>query len=254
MRSFTRREVVGALVTLPATSLFKVLGAEVAVPVRMAGENSITTLNVVLHGLFAFVVWSNLKYIQAIAPIVTDHSYFAGGKSLASLKSLKQGQIYTLGGVKANQTLTNGFDVRKNSIFENIHDTDFRQAYCQILLPFPDAVYPLRVVPKQSGCEFYKTAPKLKQNTDFLPLIHVFSYTLASTHKPTIVPLSGLVLDQTTTSYNLHLRAEPKVESVGAPVAFDSLNLLFPELKAQLSSCYDNYYAPADTSFPSGLS
>lgn len=41
---------------------------------------------------------------------------------------------------------------------------------------------------------------------------------------------------------------------MGGPVGFDSLNLLFPELHAQLNACYENQYTGPDPSFPPGLS
>lgn len=98
MRSITRREAVGTLVGLPAMSLVKSLGiAETAgIGLERPAASSITTLNVVFHGLFAFVVWKNPPYIQAIAPIVSNHFYLAGGKASSSLQALTQGQTYTL--------------------------------------------------------------------------------------------------------------------------------------------------------------
>jgi hypothetical protein len=256
MRSLTRRETIGALLGLPSISLFKSIGMEAIAPIgreRSAAPQT-TTLNVVFHGLFAFVVMSNLKYILAIAPTVSNHSYLAGGKDLSSLQPLTQGQNYTLNGVTPG-AFSNGFDASQNSVFINIQKSDLTKSYCQILLPFPDGVSQLRVVPMQSACgDFYLKAPKLKQKPTSLPLIHAFSYTLAGSNKPTIDSLPGLTLDQTSLSYNLHLRAEPPVEMANGPVGFASLNSLFPELQAQLNPCYDSYYAPPDVSFPNGLS
>jgi|HubBroStandDraft_4_1064222.scaffolds.fasta_scaffold537800_1 hypothetical protein len=118
--------------------------------------------------------------------------YLAGGQTLASLQALTQGQAYRLNGLKDGSMAT-GFDANKNSVFGNIHQIDFRQSYCEILLPFPDAVSLLRVVPMQSGCNFYNNPvpPALTQPPASLPLIQVFSYTLASANKPTLDPLSA---------------------------------------------------------------
>jgi hypothetical protein len=256
MYSLTRRQAMGTLIILPGISILKSLGTRTNVPIEREREtaSSVTTLNVVFHGLFAFVVWNNLKYIQAIAPVVSNHSYFAGGRDLTSLQPLAEGQTYELSGVNSG-VFSNGFDASLNSVFVGVHDTDFTKAYCQILLPFPDAVSQLRVVPtKPAFGDFYLAAPRLKQKPISLPLIHNFSYTLTSSNKPTLGSLSGLKLDQTSSSYNLHLRAEPPVEMSGGPVGFASLNGLFPELKAELNPLYDTYYAPPDSSFPSGLS
>jgi len=253
MRLISRREAVGTLVALPSARLLKSLGIKPTMLGNTEVPTTVTTLNVVFHGLFAFVLWNNSKYIQAIAPIVSNHSYLVGGQALASLQPLGQGQRYTLNGVTAGNMST-GFDPSKNSVFGNIHQIDFRQSHCEILLPFPDTVSLLRVVPMQSGCDFYKTAPTLTQKPTSLPLIHVFSYTLGTTSKPTLNPLTALNMDTTASFYNLHLRAEPKVDMAGGPVGFASLDLLFPELQAQLNSCYDSYYASPDTSFPPGLS
>jgi hypothetical protein len=253
MRSISRRAVVRTLVSLPAFSMFKSIRMEASpAPWEQSGTAGPAKLNLIFHGLFAFIIWRNPKYIQAIAPIVDDHSYMAGGKALASLMQLAKGQTYELKGVNDGQ-MSPGFDETRNSVFQKINDIDMRQSYCQINLPFPDAVTGLRAVPKQGGCEFYKAAPKLKHKPNELPLIHAFSYTLSSAEKPSIDGLSSVYMDQTALSYNLHLRAEPKSE-VFAMTGFDSLNKLFPELKAQLTDCYDNYYAHPDVAFPSGLS
>ena len=107
----------------------------------------------------------------------------------------------------------NGFDASQNSVFENVHDMDFRRSYCQIILPSPDNATGPRLVPRQAACgDFYTAAPKLKQNPTALPLIHVFSYTLAGSSAPTLDPLPNLNLDTTASTYNLHLRAEPKID------------------------------------------
>jgi len=252
MRSISRRAVLRAIVSLPAISISKSINLEGAVvPWELSPPADPSKVNLIFHGLFAFIVWKNTKYIQAIAPVVDDHSYMAGGKALASLMPLAKGQTYELKGVKDGK-MSPGFDDTKNSVFEKINDIDIRQSYCQINLPFPDAVYGLRAVPKQSGCDFYTKAPKLKHKPDELPLIHVLSYTLSS-DMPSIDGLNGVVMDKTASWYNLHLRAEPKIE-INAMPGFNSLNKLFPELNAQLAGCYDNFYSRPDPAFPDGLS
>jgi len=132
---FTRREAVRTLTGVSGLCLIESLGLASPILSDAATMPSITTLNVIFHGLFAFLVWNSSKYIQAIAPVVSNHSYYAGGKSFASLKALNQGQSYSLNGVKPGG-FSPGFDPGKNSVFANIHQIDYRISYCQVLLQF----------------------------------------------------------------------------------------------------------------------
>jgi len=250
MQAISRRTVIRALASIPAASILEPISMGRDSRAWKTDASDPKTLLLVFHGLFAFVVWENVKYIQAIAPMVDDHKYLAGGKAYKDLMGLGKGQTYSLTGAN-DGSLSPGFVETKNSVFVNLHNIDARQSYCQFNLPFPDRVYGLRAVPKQNNCEFYKAAPHLKKKPTELPLIHAFSYTLSG--KPAIDGLNGVVFDETTDSYNLHLRAEPESD-INAMTGFDSLNKLFPELKAQLATCYDNVYAHPDKKFPAGLS
>src|SRR5215469_266967 len=57
-----------------------------------------TTLNVVFHGAFLFVLENN--GIQVLTPVTVDHAHFAGSWKKGEIHELKKGAVYQLKGVK----------------------------------------------------------------------------------------------------------------------------------------------------------
>ena len=258
MKDLSRRSVLKGLTTLPVVTALHPLDfsrklAE-ATP-RQAGP-AIKTLNVIFHGLFAFVLWKKQNYIQVLAPIVGDHVYKAGGRG-THLQPLAAGQTYTLTGVK-DGGMNPGFDPDMNSVFNNHAQIDARAVYCSFLINIPNGIYALRCLPKMPGEEFYTSSPEPLHKPGQLPLVHVLTYSPDSIQPLNLSPLKKLQMYVAGDTANLHVRAEPeRMSQESTPGAFDRLNFVFPDLGAQLNPKYGEASQPLDPQgwpgFPHGV-
>lgn len=191
-------------------------------------------LNVIFHGLFAFVV--HHECIEVLIPKVDGHHYRAGEVELAAQAS------YQLRGVESSDSVTR-FSIERFPVVAGFTVIDRTPARLQnsIYLPFPETFAGLREI--TVGHDGYFGGRVRSQITcKHIPLVYVLRYgykdpahiTLDSIHVP--APAEG-------GDVNLHIYAEPPAPAAeaahGLPrnhavLAFQKLVRLFPGLELEL--------------------
>src|ERR1700683_4899632 len=102
-------------------------------------------LNVIFHGLFAFVIWDHC--IEVLAPDVADHEYKAGVWKFE--RRLREGATYHLKGVKkCGQIPSQTPDTGCNAVLDHFVQVDRqkRKLFCSFVLPFPEDIIHMRPV------------------------------------------------------------------------------------------------------------
>lgn len=169
-----------------------------------------TTLNVIFHGMFAFVLKAD--HIEAIAPQIDDHVYKAGawGRELR----LKEGMAYELHGVTpaaARPVLdpTMHVIVKTSNIVQNSATMFFT-----LNLPWPQKITGLRNLHPNSQYRGLTGASVRGVNLQQIPLLEVFTYPIADLNKLSLGPNFVWHYDSVGDHINLHVWAEPDAGTV----------------------------------------
>lgn len=212
-------------------------GAAVA---QSANENNTPhnlQLNVVFHGLFAYII--NHDHIEVLAPQVDEHAYKAGtwGKEFR----LKETAVYQLQGIHAEKNAP-PLDVRNNLVLKNITTIDRSPAklFCSFILPLPKQIVGLRMVQSAPQRPIFLGSAAAQLKTTAVPLIQTFIYQIDDVRRLRLND-SGWqpeIINQQVV--NLHIWAEPDVEmaelsTTHAVQGFSQLLALFPGVDLQLA-------------------
>lgn len=179
-------------------------------------------LNVLFHGLFAIVVWSD--HIEVLAPDVSDHVYKAG--TWLHEAPLVASQTYTLTGAAPNPRPT--LDPQNHPTFHNWRNIDNSIVWCKLTLPFPDSISALRPVVKEDSEDFFTGTQPPSGPLEMLPFVTGLTYTVSGTVALDPLPWQPCWC-ATPQSANLHIWAEPDhlVEAKHAREAFERFRALF---------------------------
>jgi hypothetical protein len=195
-------------------------------------------LNVLFHGLFAFVFWDHC--VEVLAPIVDDHVYKAGTWMFE--RRLREGCNYRLLGATdcgamppstpcptKNPTLTH---------FESI-DRSSGKLFCSFILPFPDCHYPMRGVDADQGKPFFCGTDSTGLSTT-VTTVQGFGYSYDEISKLSLADkapwetLSWMPQVNGDGYVNLHVWAEPEFDLTKElnhiPMAFKNLTGLIQTL------------------------
>ncbi|HLW79724.1 MAG TPA: hypothetical protein VKU44_09010 [Terriglobia bacterium] len=187
-------------------------------------------LNVLFHGLFAFVTWDN--YIEVLVPDVPNHVFLAG--AWKEEQELRADHTYRLLGVESRPLAMMTFDPETSAVVHNAGQIDHRIERCRLLLPIPDRVWALRCMLKNDPGEFF-SCNEIRAKK--LPIVTALTYdrveatpSLGSLWKP------GAASKAT----NLHVWAEPNhpVDDTHAYQALKRFKALFPDQCLDLNPHY----------------
>lgn len=181
-------------------------------------------LNVVFHGMFAFVMWDHC--VEVLVPEVTGHTYKAGnvmppldpsGNCRAELKLLQSGATYRLAGAFADTKKS--LDPAKNVVLSNrrMIDRSQNKVHCGLWLPHPDQIYSLGCVQCDiPGLKFFSGVDAGEVQSTELALLQVFVYENLDDRGPSLQPDIGWtpVMNECCTN-NLHVFAEPPMKMRG---------------------------------------
>jgi hypothetical protein len=196
-------------------------------------------LNVIFHGLFAFVVWSD--HIEVLAPQVDDHAYKAG--SWGNEVRLKEGKIYELTGVRPASAVP-AIDPTTNVVLDKVDNIKREQSnlFCSIKFPLPAAIKSLRRLSAADSSKMFGGNAAAHLQCRQVPLLEVFVYPIDSLKNLSLgndLPWQPSMNGDKTV--NLHVWAEP--EAMLSPMpgahsmkAFNQLMALFPDLDLKLNS------------------
>jgi hypothetical protein len=131
------------------------------------------TLNVLLHGAFAFVQDKKTKHIVAAIPKLKEHAYRAG--SWLAETELRSGS-YELKGVTASNVLK--FERKKNLLvnFEARQLSTKPVPYATLRFPYPKQITSLREVDTRR--EFFTHNEDLVENPQHMATLQVLTYDI----------------------------------------------------------------------------
>jgi hypothetical protein len=212
-------------------------------------------LNVIFHGLFAFVYTD--ECIEVLIPKFQQQKVCAETPTVGY--SLTQGNTYTLTGVSLARSAVR-FPRDETAVLENFRviNRGANALFCSIYLPRPPRISTLRKV--RTNTNFFQGATAAKIVTKTLPLIHVLTYDFtddASVRLEDFEVGGHGALSQRRT-LNLHVFSE--TTSSAGPAAhhipetfhtFRSLVRLFPGV--DLALIHDDWISPEVTDLPLGI-
>jgi hypothetical protein len=197
----------------------------------MAGGN----LNVVFHGLFAFVVHEDcLEVLIPQAPALPAHQYNATTTPGVPGLTLEPGASYQLCGITGSEDVTR-FPGERFPVVERyrVIDRTAARLHGSIYMPFPNRIRGLRQIPV-GEINYFQGRASSKITTKFLPLVYVLRYEFAN---PADIRLDAYAVPAAAGNVNLHVYAEPgalPVPANYATTAFSRLVRLFPGLDLEL--------------------
>lgn len=195
-------------------------------------------LNVVFHGMFAFVVFPD--HIEAIAPDISDHVYKAG--AWAHEMRLGQGVSYSLSGVSTDAPPV-ALDPASQVVLSGVSkiNTSSSTVFCVLNLPMPDKIVGLRRAKPAPGRPVFagKAAGTIRATS--FPLLETFVYRISDMQKLGLGHAFEWQPEITSQgTVNLHIWAEPEVnmdpeEQAAHPSnAFNRLMALFPGIDLRI--------------------
>jgi hypothetical protein len=221
----------------------------------MAGGN----LNVIFHGLFAFVVHEDC--LEVLMPAMTKeraagqevpdewHQYHAGAEPPGAPLTLAAGMSYQLQGVSGSDTITR-FPPDVFPVVQRYGTIDRTSEHLRgsIYMPFPNNITGLRRIPLGAN-RYFEGRAASRITTTCLPLVYVLRYAFAN---PADIFLDKWKVPAASGNRNLHIFAEP-ADQTGlpqnhVPEAFRHLVRMFPGLDLGLIM---HGWAPPDN--PSGV-
>jgi hypothetical protein len=251
MSRFGRRDLLKGIAGLPVAAALHPLAGLAASSTRRRSPAAppVTKLNLIFHGLFAFIVWEDVKQIEILPPLVVEtdpassHQYLAGGRKRGDLYDLAQGQQYWLEGIVPGK-LRGGVKTRNNSVFHEKKNIDRLVPFCSYVLDFPDQIFSLRCIQKENDQDFYTSNPLIFTDPEFLPLMHVFTYQVKDAGKLSLAPFAHAPTDNGDGTAYLHIRAE--APTAHASDAYDRLNDMIQGLNIELNPYYHDFIAAPD--------
>ena len=249
MNSLSRRNILKGIVSAPLLGSIKPNfgAAPDVVPIQTAPGTQPTVLNLVFHGLFAFVLWD--QCLEVLVPNVgNEHIYKAGtllpnDSSCRMLSNLKGATAYQLIGVTGDASKP--FDASCNAVLTGLRiiDRSPSRLYCSFLLPHPQEIWSLRHVQvlTQPGANFFAGRAASQVKARELAMVQALVYRDIQYDTLNIDPAIGWK-KQTTPSntVNLHVFAEPASADVTPTspdhpmTAVERLVRLFPGLDLHL--------------------
>jgi hypothetical protein len=188
------------------------------------------TLNVVFHGMWAFV--PRPYGVEVVAPKVLGHTYRAG--TWCAEQDLSFGECYYLEGVRPNESNVE-VSGSSNIILPGPLADDYQSGiFCTWVLPRPWAFHSVRRMP--IGPQWFRGPEQSRRYVDYLrelALVQVLCYPFDEPNSISIRQLSRCgaelpwdkLFDKETRTVNLHVFAE---EPMGLPGKW--MNLLHPTL------------------------
>lgn len=172
MKQFTRRKFLQGLGAAPALAI---AGSLAAFP-RSSGQftaGPFQQLNVVFHGVS--VIEFDSGEVHAYLPVAgADYAHLAG--SWMQETSLTRGGRYRLSGmITGPRPEMRDIHPTENAVFAS-RVTDQALSFCELILPFPDFIVPLRMVRKKRKRNFFTGSPQPIIEPDEIPQVVVFSY------------------------------------------------------------------------------
>jgi hypothetical protein len=250
MQMMNRRGAVKMLATLPALPYLRAAkpAEPEAEPAAQSSAGVAKNVNLIFHGMIAFVVYPNASpaYINAIAPIVGPHSYFAGGRTLGKLTAVPQGKIYDFRTTLVQGQLPAGINPLSYGFFPITGTPDPSFIYFNILLPVPTTVHGFRWAQRPAGKSFFSPPPPPERDPLQVPMVHVFQYSVQPKVVVSSSSFDGLAYDTTKTSYNIHFRAEPGKEASSLSSDFDTYNSLISGFNTHITSGLEGTCGPLD--------
>ena len=207
-------------------------------------QTSPTTLNVIFHGLFGFVI--NPRHIEVVATRIPEHLYLAGTWMMET--QLQPGVSYVLHGV-SGQKYPPTIDQTKNARVGGwtIIDRSPDKHFCSFCLPFPNSVSSERLFEPNSDYPIFSGSDAPSPPPYFLAMVPIFTYTVNDLSKVELTPdIPWKPAPECKSPYftNLHIWAEPLVP-MKAQGSAGHFAKAFESLAAQFSGL-DMHVANAD--------
>jgi hypothetical protein len=226
MIKINRRNVLKGLLATPAVfALRPIAHGQDGAPV----PQKLTTLNILFHGPFSFVVYGKQKYIDVFTPHQDDHSYSAG--NLGSLFTVPKSSKYFVQGLSGGKPLKPP-DEKINLVVDNSIPKSFGvkgDTHCKFTLPIPDDMHPVCLAKIKAKPIFKgKHSGHTNATVECIPFTQVLTYTISDSDSLAVYGLPGWTA-QSGQTYpniaNLHFLALPTQDDangVHARKAFDN--------------------------------
>lgn len=183
-----------------------------------------TTLNVLIHGMFAINVGDDEITLYPPSMLDGSHAYLAG--SWEQEQALSPNQPYRLTGVAGRRTRPTLDDLHPNhNAVLQAQIADDTIPFCSIALPFPDIITPLRLTQMDNnyGPFFLNSPQELRKQPQYFPSVVAFTYLSFG-----LYPLQWAPGQQNGVT-NLHFWAIPP-----GPTAPDHPKKAFDRMKAMI--------------------
>jgi hypothetical protein len=251
----TRRDFLQGLAAAPALAVARSLAGGDRYSASQFTASPFQQLNVIFHGLSVINFSSDAVHVYL--PIVaTDYAHLAG--SWMQEVPLARGARYRLSGMMTGpRPELRVIDPNQNAVFA-AQVADRALSFCELVLPFPDFLIPLRMVRKERRRNFFMGSPQPIVQPSAVPEILVFSYV----HPDPTSSLQFRPLDWTPVIMggviDLHIWDAPaKAPSVQeAKHAFEQMAKMIGSSTLQLDPFYAEIKPPEPDEDPSvaGLS
>jgi hypothetical protein len=194
-------------------------------------------LNVIFHGMFAFVLWRDA--VEVLAPEEEDHVYKAG--SWGRERRLDNGQEYTLEGVRPGPAAPD-LDPTENLIVSGLTHIvrDPNVLFCSFNLPLPQSINGLRRVTLQPDRPLFGGTVAREVSPRRIPLVQVLTYQVEDWKHVRLEPLPVWAPSPSVAGIaNLHIWAESdsfftEAERDHPMHGFQQMMRLFPDLDLTL--------------------
>ena len=182
------------------------------------------TLNLIIHGLFGFVLWDHS--IELLAPQIDEHVYLAGNWMQET--RLQTGTIYELEGVEDTGILPAGEpEPSSNVIVSGFRDVDrsAQKVYCSFILPLPRDFFSLVCFPNNGNPFFSGADADPSGGPASLALVHILVFEYPDRKKLCLASASygqnhpWQPTEKKKGIVNLHLWAEPECQFVDPAMA-----------------------------------
>jgi hypothetical protein len=200
-----------------------------------------TTLNVLIHGMFAIEVGD--QGITLFPPAMPDNSHVYRAGTWEREEALLPNLQYRLTGVAGRNTrpLLDDLHPDHNAVFQRpSKPIDQNLAFCSIALPFPDRITPLRLKKAAPGQPFFQNPPPNFNQPHYFPSVVALTYQGIG-----MWPLNWAPVLQNNIA-NLHFWALPPEASnlAHAHMAFSKLAQMIQYPNVQPNTYYDNAGIP----------
>jgi len=235
MKKLTRRSVLAGLASTPLLS-----GGVISATKGFTRPSSIGTrwLYVYIHGAFVLDIQAigvrllfPRVYLQGTTTIA--HEYHAGYLPNGEGILVDDGTPLSLVGFKGSSTIP-ALDPTSFPYFKRLK-LNFAPLYFSVTMPLPDAIVPLRLIPKDPSCGSFFGAAEL-QKLEWLPLLVMLQYEIQPGEKPAL--MDGSWSDNGGNPLILHFRGEPGASNTQQDTSLSAIGSILGT-SIQLS---DGYY------------